>query len=352
MISQHLNEFFIHESKKKRFSGAVLIAKEDEILLKNGYGFANYNTQEQNTASHIYIIGSLTKAFIALSILMMEQKGLLKTSDYLEKYIPEYPHSSKVTLHQILQHNSGLWCYLQDPTSPFWEVMEYYHRPEKLMEYMLGWPLDFEPGTQYKYTNSGYVLLGILIEKISGKTLEHFLEENIFNPLNMRNTFYDPLELKLNNKTAIGYDNFYQAPPTIAKKLNVSITYASGGIKSNIEDLYTWCCSLQRSQLLPKKILDKMFTPGLGNYGYGWWIDTLQINNHIHKRIWHWGCTSGYHGMISQLIDDKIIIIMLQNTTSPDLLVPEAPDALFHLHDGITSILFDCKYYEENKIFR
>lgn len=337
---KQLDDYFQKETDAKRFNGSVFIAREGKILLKKGYGFANYEKSKKNNPSNFYSIGSMTKAFVTISILMLEERGLLNVNDTVHKYIPGFPNSHKITLHQLMNHSSGLYCFLQDLSSPFWKIKDQYHAPEKLLDYIVGHPFDFEPGSQYKYSNSGFVLLGIIIEKVSGMTFGNFIKTNILEPLNMKHTIYDPYETKFRDKIAVGYDHFKESPPPVSDKLHVSVTFSAGGIFSTVGDMYKWDQALYTEKLVSKKSLQRIFTPGHGNYCYGWWLTPLEINGKLHKCIWHWGCSSGYHGMITRLVDDKATIIMLQNRMSPELSVPESPFSLMRLREGITSILF------------
>jgi CubicO group peptidase (beta-lactamase class C family) len=339
-VTAELDAYFQEQTDARRFSGVVLVAKDSTILLEKGYGFANYATRQANDPAILYKIGSMTKAFVTLSILMLEERGQLCVDNTLDTYIPGFSFGTEVTLHQLMSHTSGVWCYLQDPASPFWDVMDRPHTTQDLMGYMKGRPLNFPPGSQWRYSNSSYVLLGVIIERFSGEPLGDFFRHNIFEPLGLLNTIFDPSESWPPDRLAIGYDHLNLDPPPISRNLHSSVTYATGAMLSTVGDLYKWDQALCAGVQVSKESLNRIFTPGLGNYGYAWWIDSLEVNHQRHKNIWHWGCSSGYHGMLTRLVDDRATIIMLQNFTSPDLLVPESPEALFRLRNGAAAILF------------
>src|SRR6266705_4100562 len=135
-LTSSLDAFFRGETEARRFTGAALVAVNGDTVLHEAYGFADHATGRRNETSHLYKIGSLTKAFVTTGMLMLEEQGRVRSADTLDRYIPEAPHAGKVTLHQLMNHTSGLWCYLQDPASPFWAVMDRFHTPDQLMEYM------------------------------------------------------------------------------------------------------------------------------------------------------------------------------------------------------------------------
>jgi CubicO group peptidase (beta-lactamase class C family) len=339
-VAVDLDAFLQRETDAARFTGAVLVAVDGGVVLQRGYGFADHAAGRPNDGSQLYKIGSLTKAFVALGMLLLEERGRLKTTDTLDRYLPDAPHADAVTLHQLLNHTSGLWCYLQDPDSPFWAAMDRLHTPEELLAYMNGHALLFEPGARWQYCNSSYVLLGIAIERLTGRPLGEFLRDEIFRPLGLTHTAFDPTETAYPGSLAIGYDLLAEAPHRVARNLHASVAYATGAMVSTVADLYAWERALDRMPLVSQSSMTRMFTPGLGNYGYGWWIDSLDAGGRARRHIWHWGCSSGYHGILTRLVDDRITVILLQNMTSPDLYTPATPFALFRLRDGILSTLF------------
>lgn len=338
-VKKELLEYFQQEEAARTFNGSVLIAEEGKILMQKGFGKANFETGKANTPDTVFAIASMGKAFATVCIMMLEERGLLSVYDTIENYIPEFPNGDIITIHQLMTHTAGLYLYIRDPNSPLWDKIDQYHTPEQLMEYFMYEPFRFEPGTDWEYCNSGYVLIGIIIERVSGMSYSEFLKTNIFEPLNMNHTFYDPYDEKFLNKRATGYiADISTNPPTPSGYLHASAAYAAGGIFSTLKDMYKWEQALSTDKLVSFASLDRIFTPYAADYGYGWWIDTFDIHGQHHNQIWHWGAYIGYHSLISRLVDDDVIVILLMNTDAPD---PMYPDNVHRLLTGVTSIIYD-----------
>src|SRR5215472_17898437 len=190
----------------KQFMGSVLVARGDQILLSKGYGSANLEWNIPNTASTKFRIGSITKQFTAASILLLEERGKLKVEDPVKKYLPDAPAAwDKITIFHLLTHTSGIPSFTSFPDYRDTEAMA--TTPEKLVARFRDKPLDFEPGTKWSYSNSGYVLLGYLLEKISGQTYSDFVQQNIFTPLGMKDSGYDS-NFAVIERRASGYSRF------------------------------------------------------------------------------------------------------------------------------------------------
>lgn len=340
LIKQKLHAYFQQLSTEKIFSGAVIVAKQGHILLQDGFGLADYGTGEKNKPKTAYCIGSMSKAFTAMSIMILEEKGLISIYDTIDKFLPGYPNGNIITIHQLLNHTSGIFEFLNDPTSAIWdnglEDLALYYTPEQVLEYFISRPLYFEPGAQWSYCNSGFIVLGIIIEKVSGMTYADFIKKNILEPLGMKDTFYDPYNLDCPAK-AVGYNDVISDPPQVSPLLHPSLAYAAGGIFSTVVDIYKWDQALYTDRLVSYQTLNKIFTPGLGNYGYGWFIDTLEIAGQSYKQIWHWGSTLGYHSLISRLVDEKITLILLHNISAPN----DAFDDQEIIRNAVYNIIFN-----------
>lgn len=213
--------------------------------------------------------------------------------------------------------SAGLADFL-GPTEVWTKISEY-HTPEQLLPYFEDLPLMFEPGTDWAYCNSCYVVLGLIIERVSGMTYRDFLQVNILEPQNMTSTGYDPYDQEFASQKAVGYDSVLSLPPSQSILLSASIAFAAGGIFSTVKDLYKWDRQLYKDNLISKKSLEKIFTPGLGNYGFGWYIENLNVCGVERKFAWHWGSYLGYHSFIARFPEDDVFIVILENYTSPDL---------------------------------
>jgi CubicO group peptidase (beta-lactamase class C family) len=291
---------------------SVLVAKNGRIIYKNAFGSANLELKVAMKADMLFNLGSITKQFTAVAVLQLMEKGKLSLQDSIQKYIPQFPSKPfKITIEQLLTHTSGLKDYLQiNYKEPYLERKDF--TPKELIEYFKNEPLDFEPGTKYKYSNSGYFLLGYIIEMVSGKPYEEYLQENIFNKLNLRNTYYDSSNRIFSNRT-YGYDkgNVYEKADYWA----ASIPYAAGALISNVDDLFSWHSGLLNGKLLNEQTLAKAFSPfhlndGTKiNYGYGWIINDIDGA----LAIGHGGAITGYKTNEVYYPAQEIYVLILAN---------------------------------------
>lgn len=340
-VSERIGRLFTDEQIAGRFNGSALVAREGQVLWEGGCGYADYVHAIPNDATTVFKIGSMTKAFVSLAVLQTAERGLLKTSDTIDSYLPGFPQGDRVTIYQLMTHTSGVWCYLQSANSPLQHSMSVPHTPEWLVECIWGRPFDFVPGTRWKYSNSGYVLLGLIIEKVTGLPLGELISKWILRPLHLTSTVFDPSENSLLDRLAVGYLDVANQTPIVAPNLHASVTYSSGAMLSTVQDMYKWDRAIRGRQLVSPESWEILLTPGMGNYACGWWVDEIDIGGLARRNEWHWGVCYGFHGMITRLVDDDIVIIILQNVISPDLEVPEYPKALFRLRDRVLAELFD-----------
>jgi CubicO group peptidase (beta-lactamase class C family) len=327
-VKQQLNAYFSQLEESKTFSGAVLIAQKGQVIFKKGCGMANYEAGIPNNPNTVFAIASLTKAFTCMSIMMLEERGLLSIEDTIADHIPDFPNGDQVTIHHLLSQSSGLFEYLYNPD--IWNNIDRYHTPEELLLYFMNEPLQFEPGSRFEYSNSNYITLGNIVERVSGLPFRDFVRQNILAPLKMKHTGYDPLETDYFPNRAVGYDLI--DPPLVSMYCHPSIPYTAGAMYSTVLDLFKWDQALYTERLVSKATLQKIFTPGHGSYGYAWYIDELDVNGLMHKQIWHWGAYFGFHGYISRLVNDQITVILLLNISptlgAPDELRPIVQDAV------------------------
>jgi CubicO group peptidase (beta-lactamase class C family) len=339
-VTERLDAFYRCEAEAGRVNGSVLVAVDGQAVLAKGYGFADFATQRLNDVSTVFKIGSLTKAFVSVVLAQLVEEGRLAWTDPLDRYIEGFPNGDEITIHELMSHTAGVWCYLQEPDSPFWTSMDVPHTPRWLLECIWGRPLKFKPGTQWRYSNSGYVLLGVAIERLTGKPLGEVLAERVFEPLGLRSTIFDPTETSLRDRRATGYLNVTDSPPAVAPNLHASVTYASGAIVSTVTDLYKWDRAIRARRLVSPESWQTLLTPVLADYACGWWMQDVRIAGQTHPTEWHWGVCYGYHGLLVRLIDQDITIIVLQNFMPEDLLDPANPAALLRLRDRTLGCLF------------
>lgn len=304
-LQEKVDEYIDALQKMGKFSGSILIAKDGDILLSKGYGLANREHDVPNTPKTIFRIGSLGKQFAAAAVMQLQEQGKLDVEDTITKYIPDYPKGNIITLHHLLTHTSGI-----PNLTDFPEHRKTIMIPSPVEKTILRFkdkPLEFAPGEKFKYCNSGWLLLGYIIEKVSGKTYEDYLEEYIFGPLNMTNSGYDHHSTIMKNR-ASGY-HITKEGPVNAPYIDMSIPHAGGALYSTVEDMLLWDQSLYTEKILTTASLEKMFTPFKGNYGYGWRIDSI----YGHKRIHHGGSIFGFQAHIARYVDDNLFVVFLCN---------------------------------------
>jgi CubicO group peptidase (beta-lactamase class C family) len=310
-LKQELDDYLKAAHDVWKFHGAVLVAKDGEVLFKKGYGMANIELGVPNTPEMKFQIGSITKQFTSMAILQLEEKGLLSLDDPITRHLPDYPKATgdSISIHNLLSHTSGIPNYTNMPG--VMENVALATSVEDLMGIFKDEPLDFEPGEKYQYSNSNYIILGAIIEKISGKAYEDYIQENIFQPLGMTNSGYDHRDRIMKNRAA-GYSQDENGELINAEFVHMSNPYAAGALYSTVEDMFNWDQALYTDKLLKKSSLNKMFTPNKGNYGYGWVIDEA----YGHKRIWHNGGIFGFYTSFNRFVDDEICIMVFSNNDS------------------------------------
>ncbi|MFK5958719.1 MAG: serine hydrolase [Lutibacter sp.] len=321
--AEKIDELMNLHNEYAQFNGSVLVVENGEVIYKKGLGLANMEWNIPNQPNTKHRLGSITKQFTSMLILQLVEQGKLSLNGKVSDYLPEYPKKSgnKITIHHLLTHSSGIPEYLMIPNFIKEKSRDQY-TPTEFMSFFKNSPLLFTPGKEFSYSNSGYFLLGIIIEKVTGKSYEQVLQENIFTPLKMNNTGYDHHSSVLKNR-ASGYTkngNEYRN----ATFIDMSIPYAAGSIFSTTEDLYLWDQALYTNQLLSKKTKALLFTPYMpawdGGYGYGWHISKKSIGEKTDiKVISHTGGINGFSTLISRMPDQKNLIVLLNNVGGTDL---------------------------------
>jgi CubicO group peptidase (beta-lactamase class C family) len=306
-VKDQIDKYLEAYTKLWAFSGSIAAVKDGEILFKKAYGYANIEHKVENNTDTKYKIWSITKQFTAAAILMLEERGLLKVEDSFKKYFPNLDNlNPQVTIHHLLTHTSGVFNYSNLPDSHK-TFQRTHHKKSDLIEMFASKALDFEPGTQWNYSNTGYYLLGMLIEKLSGKTYSEFLTENIFLPLGMLNTGVDDEKKIIPNK-ASGY--YLNGNDLIhCNYINMNLTLSSGAMYSTVEDLLIWNQALNSDKLLSRGSIEKMNTVYKNNYGYGVAIDMNGNRRVVH----HSGGCEGFLAEIHRYVDDDFAVVVLSN---------------------------------------
>lgn len=293
-------------TNKNQFNGSVLIAKKGKTLLSKGYGFANFSYDIKNTPSTKFKLASVSKQFTAMAIMILQETGKLTTEDKLSKFISDYPNGDKITIHHLLTHTSGIPNVTSLPL--FDSVMTRPHTLEQLIAYTKFKALEFEPGSKFSYSNSGYILLSFIIEKASGKPYGEFMKEKIFSPLGMKNSgLYNNDEVLKN--FAVGYHQKENGEVEHAPYIDMSIPSGAGALYSSVEDLFIWDQALYSEKLIKKSSMEKFLTPFKDGYAYGFRIDTIAGR----KWISHSGGIEGFNTIVNRFPEDELYITILKN---------------------------------------
>ncbi|MGI8745444.1 MAG: serine hydrolase domain-containing protein [Bryobacteraceae bacterium] len=296
--------------EQKKFMGSVLVARAGKPLFRKSYGFANAEWDVANTPDTKFRLGSITKQFTATAILQLVEQGKLRLDDPISKYYADAPKTwEKVTIHNLLNHTSGIPSYTGIPNF-FGTGSKLPLTPAQIVKLTQDKPLEFEPGAKFAYDNTGYILLGYVIEKITGKPYAGYLRQAIFDPLGMKDTGYDVYEAILKHR-ASGY-SMSGASMINSPYLDMTLPYAAGSLYSTVDDLSTWDRALYTDKVLTADSRKKMFTPGLSNYGYGWFIDQRFNRSHME----HGGGINGFNTVISRYPGDKVLVVVLSNLNS------------------------------------
>lgn len=303
--SQELDRYVQAQMNVKGFSGAVLVMKKNLVLLKKAYGLADREWNIANTTDTKFRIGSITKQFTAACILQLIEQGKLNPDDKLSKFIPGFPKGDSVTIHMLLNHTSGIASYTDIPE--FVNVATLSWSKDSMISFFKSRPYNFSPGTKFQYNNSGFFLLGYIIEKVSGQSYNDYLRQHIFDKLGMMNTGVDRPDSIL-PKRARGYTKVTNKFVN-ADYISPAWPFSAGILYSTPDDLYKWDRALYATTILSATSKQKMFMPGKSNYGYGIKIDSLE--NHL--RIWHNGSIPGFLSNISRFVNDDVCIIVLSN---------------------------------------
>jgi CubicO group peptidase (beta-lactamase class C family) len=299
----------------RQFNGSVLVAEHGAVILKKGYGFANAEWNIPNQPDTKFRLGSITKQFTSMLIMQLVQQGKIKLDGKITDYLPDYPNKNgdRVTIHHLLTHTSGIPSYTG--FSAFREGLDRKtSTPAEFLKVFADSALEFEPGTQWRYSNSGYFVLGAVIEKVTGKSYETVLRESILIPLGLNSTGYDHSE-EVIEKRASGYEKRGRGYAN-ASFIDMSLPYSAGSLYSTVEDLCLWDQALYTEKLLSNENKAKMFTPFLNRYAYGWVVARAPLGSTTETVgvIQHGGAINGFNSIIYRVPDDRNLVILLNNT--------------------------------------
>src|SRR6187401_308075 len=287
--------------RDKSFMGTVLVARGTDVMLSKGYGSANLEWDIPNTPATKFRLGSITKQFTAASILLLEERGKLKLEDPIKKYLPDAPAAwDTITIFNLLTHTSGIPNFTSLPEYKSLQLVE--SPVARTIAAVRDKPLDFVPGEKMSYSNSGYLVLGYVIERITGTSYEAFVTDNIFTPLGMKDSGYDS-NTAIIPRRAAGY---MPSPggPVNAGFVHMSIPHAAGALYSTTEDLLRWERGLFGGNLISATSLAKMTTPFKNDYALGVTVRTASGR----KVIRHGGGIEGFNTFLAYYPDTKLTV--------------------------------------------
>lgn len=301
--------------------GVFMVSRKGKPVYQKAIGKANLELGDNLSPENVFELGSMTKQFTAVAVLMLEQEGKLKVEDPISKYISDYPNGEKITIHHLLTHTSGIKDFTK--MKALSDIAQKEMTPKMMVDFFKNEPADFAPGEKFEYNNSGYVLLGYLIEIVSGERYENFIKKHIFDKAGMGRSLYAS-DRKVIDKRAYGY---HKKESGYVNKtiISFSVPFSSGSLMSTTGDMLKWQNALNRNLLLDAKETNKAFsTYKLNNgveyaYGYGWHIRDVEST----PTREHGGSIFGFKTMAVYIPSEDIYIIGLSNCdcNSPTKLV-------------------------------
>lgn len=296
---------------------SVAVAKNGRTIVAKGYGFADLENDVPASAETVYRIGSITKQFTSAAIMRLVEQGKLALDDTLQRFLPTYPtQGNRVTVRHLLNHTSGIRNYTA--LGPKWQrIMRLDLAPDSMVALFAGEPFDFKPGDAYRYNNSGYFLLGVIIEKVSGKRYGQYLQDEFFTPLGLTSTVYCD-QAPLIKRRAQGYTLRPGAPFINAEPLSMTQPYAAGSLCSTVTDLVAWSLALSSGKVVSPASYALMTTPGTLNDGkpitYGFGLGTGALRGH--RQVSHNGGINGFVSEVHHYVDDSVVTVVLTNTSA------------------------------------
>ncbi|MEO7019819.1 MAG: serine hydrolase domain-containing protein [Ktedonobacteraceae bacterium] len=323
-IASQVDSLLTTQVNSQQFSGSVLVAQNGQVVVAQGYGMANAQNSTPNTATTRFYLGSVTKEFTAMAILMLQEQGKLQVSDQVCSYIAQCPLPwQPVTIHELLTHTSGIPELDDSQISGA--------SPQAWINSFDNNALQFIPGGQFDYCSTCYQILAYVVQQVSGVPYSQFIQQMILNPLHMNRSGFDANDYYAQPDSAIGYETWQVNSPEIAEQSDPqwSFLFGSGLLYSTVEDLYSWDQALYTNTLVSQQTLTQIFTPYVtatslfpnSQYGYGWFLTQSPVLGH--QLIWHYGVLDGFRNYIGRYVDDHVTIIVLSNLSTVDSVALE-----------------------------
>jgi len=305
MPVQSVEQYLVSQN----FSGAVLLARNGTVELSQGVGLVDRSGTDVINDDTVFRLASISKQFTATAILLLQQRGQLNVDDFVNMHIADYPNGEIITIKHLLQHTSGIPNYTSLPG--FGSLTTEFTSPEQLVAFFKDLPLEFIPGSRFSYSNSGYALLGLIIETVSGSSYDDFIASEIFSPLQMTRSGYGENTFGANN-VAHGYTR----TGVEAAVIDMSVPYAAGALTSTLNDLYLWDQSFYSDTLLSEDTETLMYTPGLEDYALGWVVGSTDRGT-VYS---HGGAINGFTTFIARIPEEQALIVVLSNVENYDVI--------------------------------
>jgi CubicO group peptidase (beta-lactamase class C family) len=304
------------------FNGTVLVARGGKIVYERAFGLANREWNIANDLRTKFEIGSMTKQFTAMLVLQFVNVGKLRLDGHVSEYLPYYRRDTgqQITISELLSHTSGVPNFIDAPGFLDGPASRAHYSVRKFVQKYCSGELRFRPGSKFAYSNSGYFLLGAVLEQVSGESYERLLQERIFQPLGMKDSGYTHADAIIDHRAA-GYERTSSGLRN-ARYYDMSIPYAAGALYSTVEDLFLWDQALYGERLLPAKLRELLFKPNLESYGYGWALLVPEAGApYAGESIpMHGGAIFGFQSVIERIVQHRELIVLLDNTECPKLL--------------------------------
>ncbi len=333
-ITQKLDEYLLAANKVNKFNGNVLIVQNEKILLQKTYGYKNFAAHVLNDPNTIFQIGSVTKQFTATVILKLQEEGKLSVNDKLSAYFPQFKYANEITIENLLTHTSGMYDYVADIDDEDSAITCHPVDKQLLLDIVFKHDLYFKPGAEFRYCNSGYYLLGMIIEKVTAKSYEQNVHDIILTPLQMDHSLFD-FKHSADTNIATGYQTLNNSEQIEASawRWDSTVSYAAGAIWSTTGDMYKWVQAIADKKILSADSWKAMFTPRVDKYGYGVYVDSLFGK----QTISHGGGIPGFIAYLCYYPGEDVAIILLNNRGW-------FGDALNSINADLSAIIFHKPY--------
>lgn len=341
-VTEQVDKFINEKYLPTEPGAAVLIAKGGKVILRKGYGQANLNPIVSNKPDMVFRIGSITKQFTSTAILQLAEQGKIDLNADITTYLTGFLTSGKtVTVEQLLNHTSGIKSYTTLPDLVSKEKKGKFISTEDMLKVIQSQPSDFAPNDQWLYNNSGYFLLGAIIEKVSGMSYGAYVSKNLFKPAGMKSSFTD--DAKLPKNIATGYHKANASEYAIADYVHPTIPYSAGAIFSTVDDLWKWNQAIFNYKLVKKETMERAWAPTklnngkLISYGYGWQLGRLGDI----QTIGHGGAIDGFLTFEIYIPDQKFYVCILSNnmTVSPDEYAYQIAEIVLGIKKEVSSTI-------------